>query len=405
MSSGETILRIAAKGDGVTESGKHVAFAAPGDVVAEDGSLIRGPHFVEPPCPHFALRQKQACGGCQLQHCDEEALADFVTSRVVNAAKGHGLEPQKLAPPQLSPPKARRRASLRAINAGGKPAIGFTQAGTHRVVAMRECHVLLPQLMEAKQALETYFRRLKGKYAIGIELAAVDQGVDCTLSGFMPEGLEETEDLLDLCRDFGFARLSLDQGYGAEGFWEPDPVTVSFGGIAVTYPSGAFLQATHHGEECLVSAAKEWLGDCTNVADLFAGLGTFGLSLAGTSKVTAVEADRAAILACRSAAAKARLPLEASHRDLFRNPLRAEELAAFDGILLDPPRAGARSQIEQIAQSTVERVVYISCNPSSWARDGALLVEAGYELAELRPVGQFRWSTHVELASLFVKRG
>jgi 23S rRNA (uracil1939-C5)-methyltransferase len=88
---------------------------------------------------------------------------------------------------------------------------------------------------------------------------------------------------------------------------------------------------------------------------------------------------------------------------LFRNPLRSEELREFHGVSLDPPRAGAREQIVQIAASKVPRVVYISCNPSSWSRDGAMLREAGYRLAEVRPVGQFRWSTHVELASLFVR--
>jgi 23S rRNA (uracil1939-C5)-methyltransferase len=97
--------------------------------------------------------------------------------------------------------------------------------------------------------------------------------------------------------------------------------------------------------------------------------------------------------------------VEAVHRDLFRNPLRAAELARFDGVLLDPPRAGAREQVAQLAASGAPRIVYISCNPSSWARDGALLTAAGYTLEELRPVGQFRWSTHVELASLFVRSG
>jgi 23S rRNA (uracil1939-C5)-methyltransferase len=95
--------------------------------------------------------------------------------------------------------------------------------------------------------------------------------------------------------------------------------------------------------------------------------------------------------------------VEAVHRDLFRNRLRAEELRGFDGVVLDPPRAGAREQVAQIAQSGVARVVYVSCNPSSWARDAVMLRDAGYRLAELRPVGQFRWSTHVELASLFLR--
>jgi 23S rRNA (uracil1939-C5)-methyltransferase len=83
--------------------------------------------------------------------------------------------------------------------------------------------------------------------------------------------------------------------------------------------------------------------------------------------------------------------------------LRADELGGFDGIVLDPPRAGAREQVVQLAAAGVSRIAYISCNPSSWARDGRMLADGGYRLAELRPVGQFRWSTHVELASLFVR--
>jgi 23S rRNA (uracil1939-C5)-methyltransferase len=118
--------------------------------------------------------------------------------------------------------------------------------------------------------------------------------------------------------------------------------------------------------------------------------------------VLAVEAARDTHLACKTAAARLQLPIHPLHRDLFRNPLQADELNRFDGVLLDPPRAGAREQIERLAESTVPKIVYISCNPSSWARDAAMLIEAGYRLAELRPVGQFRWSTHVELASLFV---
>ena len=81
--------------------------------------------------------------------------------------------------------------------------------------------------------------------------------------------------------------------------------------------------------------------------------------------------------------------------------LRASELSRFDAVLLDPPRAGAKSQIAEIAKSDLPRMVYVSCNPSSWARDAAALAKAGFSLLKLRPVGQFRWSTHVELVSLF----
>ena len=209
--------------------------------------------------------------------------------------------------------------------------------------------------------------------------------------------------LLDFARERGLARLSLDQGWGPEMVWEPDPVTMTLSGVPVGLPPGAFLQATLDGEEVLLTDARNHLQNAGIVADLFSGLGTFAFALASQAKVLAVEAARDAHLACKAAAGRAGLPVHAMHRDLFRNPLRAEELNRFDAALLDPPRAGAREQVAEIAASTLARVVYVSCNPSSWARDARVLSEAGFRLASLRPVGQFRWSTHVELTSLFVR--
>ena len=398
MSESTEVIRIAAKGDGVTASGQHVPRSAPGDVVQPDGTLLRGPHHVDPPCRHFGK-----CGGCQLQHVDDVALADFVTSRVVGAAQGQGLTAGKIAPPHLSPPCSRRRASLHAVNGGGRPLVGFTEAGSHRTVDLKECHILAPELFALVEPIRQLLARRKGRYAVDIELTLADQGVDCGLKNLTVEGLEETEAMLDFARDNGLARLTLDQGYGTEALWEPEPVTVTLGGTPVGFPAGSFLQATEDGQAALVAAAREWLGGCNTIVDLFAGLGTFAFSLAGPTKVLAVEAARDAHMACKASAGISGKPVHALHRDLFRNPLVPAELDRFDAVLLDPPRAGAREQVNRIAESAVSRVVYISCNPASWARDAKRLVESGFELEELRPVGQFRWSTHVELASLFVR--
>jgi 23S rRNA (uracil1939-C5)-methyltransferase len=399
----EPIIRVAARGDGVTASGRHASLAAPGDLLFADGTLQPGPHRTTPPCRHFAPRQPRGCGGCELQHLDEQVLADFVRDRVLYAAEGQGLVAEQVAPAHLSPPRTRRRATLRAINGGGRPLIGFNESGSHRVVDMRECHVLAPALFALVEPLRRMLQPRRDRYAVEIQLALTDQGVDCAIKGLAFEGLEQTEALLDFAREQALARLTLDQGYGPETFWEPEPTTVTLSGVPVDFPSGSFLQATHDGETALVAAAREWLGDSASVADLFAGLGTFAFALAGPARVLAAEAAREAHLACRAAAGRAQLPIEPVHRDLFRNPLQSAELARFDAVVLDPPRAGAREQVVQLAASPVPRIVYVSCNPSSWARDARMLVDAGYRLAELRPVGQFRWSTHVELASLFLR--
>jgi 23S rRNA (uracil1939-C5)-methyltransferase len=396
VSHSEPIIRLAAKGDGVTASGRHVAGAVPGDVVDESGHVTPGPHHVAPACRHFGT-----CGGCQLQHTDDAALADFVKDRVVNAAKGQGLEPEELLPVHLSPPHSRRRAGLHGLRTARGAALGYREGGSHRIVDLAECPVLHPALAALIAPLRAFVAAHGPKGMVGIDLTLADQGVEASLVHFPLDGLGPTEAALDFARDQGLARLSFDQGYGAETIWEPDPATVTLAGVAVPLPPGAFLQATADAEAQMVADAAEWLSGARIVADLFAGLGTFAFGLRADRKVLAVEAERAAHLACKAAGAQADARVLALHRDLFRSPLQPEELNRFDAVLLDPPRAGARAQVAEIARSTVGRVVYVSCNPSSWARDAATLAEAGFRLVKLRPVGQFRWSSHVELTSYF----
>lgn len=395
----DPIIRIAAKGDGVTASGAFVAGGAPGDVLLGDGTIRRGENYAVPACRHFGT-----CGGCQLQHVADGALADFVRDRVVHTAAGQGLVPEILAPTHLSPAGARRRASLHGARLGGALVLGFSEAGSHKIVDLKECPVLAPELSALIAPLRKLLARRDGRVSVEIDLTVVEQGVDVSIKGLTVEGLAQTEVMLDFARDHGVARLSLDQGYGPESLWEPDSVSVSMSGVSVPLPPGAFMQATLDGEQALVGAAVEWLKGVSPVADLFSGLGTFSFALAKAgAKVLAAEAERAAHLACKLAAGRSGLIVQAMHRDLFRNPLLPDELNRFGAVVLDPPRAGAKEQVGRIAESTVKRVVYVSCNPSSWARDAAALVAGGYRLVELRPVGQFRWSSHVELASLFVR--
>ena len=155
------------------------------------------------------------------------------------------------------------------------------------------------------------------------------------------------------------------------------------------------LQATQDGEAALVAAVRDAVGDPARAADLFAGLGTFALALPG--QVYAAEASRDAVLALKRAAPH----IAAEHRDLYRRPLDADELANFRALVVDPPRAGAIEQIQSISASKIPRLAYVSCNPATFARDARLLADGGYALNWVRPVGQFRWSTHVELAAAF----
>jgi 23S rRNA (uracil1939-C5)-methyltransferase len=226
-----------------------------------------------------------------------------------------------------------------------------------------------------------------------------DQGVDLILKGVEVAGLEAVEGLTSFCERNRLARLSIDEGHGVEARYEPQPVTVTLSGTMVAFPAGAFLQATSDGEAALIDAVCEATAGSVKLADLFAGLGTFALSLDG--QVTAAEAARDAATALQVAARKAGKPINVEHRDLYRRPLDRQELGSFDAVVLDPPRAGAAKRVRELSASGVGRIAYVSCNPATFARDAEMLVSGGYRIDWVRPVGQFRWSTHVELAAAF----
>jgi 23S rRNA (uracil1939-C5)-methyltransferase len=392
-----TIVRIAARGDGVTADGRHSPLAAPGDELAVDGALTPGPHHITPPCRHFPR-----CGGCQLQHVDDEAYAAYLTDRVTGALAEKKVEAPTMRTPHLSPPRTRRRATLRAERLGRKVILGFNEGKSHRIVDMRECHVLHPALFALIAPLRTLLgSMLKAKRQASVGLTLADQGVDLTLEGVEAEGLAAQEALIAFCQAHNIARLSIDEGYGSESRWEPEPVTVTLGGVPVGLPANAFLQATVDGEAALLAGVVEAVGDAATIVDLFAGLGTFALPLAQSARLVAAEGARDAALALKAGANRLQHPVIVDHRDLFRRPLDTAELNRFEAIVLDPPRAGAREQMATLAACTAKRIAYVSCSPSTFARDARTLIDGGWTLDWIRPVGQFRWSTHVELVSAF----
>ncbi len=391
MTDRNVIVRVAARGDGVAADGRFAAFAAPGDRLSAEGMIERGPHYQQPPCRHFP-----ECGGCQLQHLDDESYAGFVRDRIAAALEAQRVPLPEFAPAHLSPPNSRRRAIISAQRSGKRVLIGFKQERSNRIEDMRECHILRPELFALVEPLRALLGGLvKDRASAAVKMTLADQGVDLLLEGISADSLAAAELLTEFAQRHGVARLSIDDGLGPQTRWEPLPVTITLGGAPVPLPHDAFLQATRDGEAALVQAVQESLGGAAITADLFAGLGTFALNLDG--RVYAAEASRDAVLALKAA----RPAIFAEHRDLYRRPLTLAELNRFEAVVLDPPRAGAEAQVRELAASSVPRVAYVSCNPASFARDARLLIDGGYRLERVTPVGQFRWSTHVELAASF----
>ncbi len=292
------------------------------------------------------------------------------------------------------PPRSRRRAVLE-ISCGE---IGFHAVKSHEIVDMRECLVLTRGLFALAQQLRSRFGFLK---------APADFHVTETLTGFdlgvrSPQKLtpQMSADLAGAVAGLGIVRLNFNNALVLESA----APQVEESGVRVHLPPYSFLQSTVEGEAALQERVRKIVGKAKLVADLFSGVGTFALPLAAKAKVHAVEQDAPALAAlAEGAKAPGLKPVTTERRDLFKLPLTSAELKDYDAVVLDPPRAGAEAQARQLAKSRVPTIAYVSCDPASFARDAAILVQGGYRPGAVTPIDQFLWSSHIELVAGFVR--
>lgn len=396
------IERLNLRGEGVAP-GLVVARALPGETVggeavegriAQPKILTPSPDRVAAPCRHY-----KACGGCALQHASDAFVQEWKTGVVRQALMGQGLE-APFRQTLTSPAGSRRRATLAGRRLKSGALVGFHGRASDTVTAIPECKLLDPALVAVIPALEALVaeggsrkgevRLTVTRYAEGVEVA-VEEGkpLDRALRLALPQ----------IAGAHRLARLV----WNGEVLLQEAPPSLPMGRARVSPPPGAFLQATPQGEAALKAAVIEAVGSAKQVADLFAGCGTFALPLAETAEVHAVEGAAPMLAALdlgwRNAPGLKRVTTEA--RDLFRRPLMPDELKRFDAVVIDPPRASAEAQVAELAQARVPVIAHVSCNPVTFARDAKVLIGAGYRLDWVQVVDQFRWSAHVELAARF----
>ncbi|WP_371224785.1 class I SAM-dependent RNA methyltransferase [Roseovarius sp. 2305UL8-3] len=398
-----TIRRLGHKGDGIADGPVYAPLTLPGEVVTGDldGQVLTNIRIttpsgdrVSPPCRHF-----KSCGGCQLQHASDTFLAQWKTDIVRTALEAHGLATE-FAPMHISPPRSRRRATLSARRTKKGAMSGFHAKGLDVIVEIPDCTLLHPDLIAARPAVEALAQiGASRKHALSVTLTRSSAGIDAAVQGGKPLDGPLRIALAGLAQTHDLARLSWD---GERIVTQRAPIQI-FGKVSVEPPPGAFLQATLEGEAALQNEVASIVGGAGHVVDLFAGCGTFALPLAEDRAVHAVEGDatmtEALDKAWRGVEGLRAVTTEA--RDLFRRPLEPDELAPFDAAVIDPPRAGAEAQVARLAEASIPVLAYVSCNPTSFARDARTLCDSGYRLSRLRVVDQFRWSAHVELVAEF----
>jgi len=408
-----TIDELGLRGDGIakTDTGQiFVPYSLPGETVTAiaDGKRAAllsvrtpSPDRIEPVCAHF-----ETCGGCSLQHLSEEAYRVWKAGLLEKALSVHGIDTTKIKPARFCNPHTRRRAVFSAIRTEKGIQLGFQQAASNHVVDLDECHVVTPEIFSARAAMKELLAAfLPTAKTVHVTVNQTLAGLDLAVDGKIEPGDVEKRAAADKLRALGFARLTVN----GEVILAPRRPVVEFGDVIVAPPPGAFLQAVPAMEEAMAGLVTAHMAKCKRVADLYAGCGTFALRLAKGSTVHAVEGDGPALAALdrafRDNPDKRLKPVTTERRDLVRRPMTAHDLRIFDGVVFDPPRAGAEAQAREIAASTVRRVAAISCNPETLARDLSILIQAGFKLKSVTPIDQFIWTPHLEAVALLERTG
>ncbi len=406
------IARLGHRGDGVADGPDgpiYVPGALPGETVEVEhvpGHPDRrhllaveepSPQRIAPICPHFGV-----CGGCALQHWADGPYRAWKRSLVVEALRQAGID-APVGDMIDAHGGGRRRAVFHARRGTHDVLeVGFTAGRAHHVIPIDRCPILSKSLDGALNAAWAIAEVLRPTAKpLDIQVTATDAGLDIDVRGSGPLTAGSQAALARVAAAHNLARLTRH----GELITQQRVPTIRMGTTTVALPPGAFLQATAEGEATLARLVLEDCAGAKSIADLFAGVGPFALRLAPTARVTAVDDDEAAIAALkRAAAATSGLkPVTAERRDLFKNPLIPAELNRFDAVVFDPPRQGAQAQSRALAESNVPRIVAVSCNPGTLARDLRLLIDGGYRLAAVTPVDQFRYSAHVEIVARLEK--
>ncbi len=353
-----TIHTLGARGDGLADHDGgtvYVPFTAPGDIVSAHlgekrsdgiaaelvGIKVPGAGRIVPACRHFG-----ACGGCAVQHLDDERYAAWKRGLLVEAIARAGGDEHLVAPLIRIAPGTRRRATLGFIRIGKSILLGFAQRASHTLIDVEACPVLAPALVALLPPLRAVLIQALPGGAKGDAVATLTEtGIDLVIDTDGQPSRKAREVLAGFAAAQDLARLSWRTNKGVEPIAHRRMPIVRPGGVSVELPPGGFLQPSIEGETTLarlvLEAVNEFAKPRDRIADLYAGSGSFSLPLAKTHRVHAIEGEGAALAALTRAAGQASLSVTTEARDLARRPLRDKELAVYAAVVFDPPRVGA----------------------------------------------------------------
>lgn len=304
-------------------------------------------------CPFFGI-----CGGCRYDF----ASPDYHTKKLSQ------LDNLPTTADAVWIDSGTRRRADFAFAPG---VFGFFERASKNIIPVRCCPNLLPEINEVLPAVASLPWCGAGACLITVCDNGIDIAITSNLSYFTPE-------FRDAATRLPVIRVS----WNGKIIKQSVAPIINFAGHTVEYPIGAFLQPSSAGADALRELVVSRASGMGRIADLFCGLGNFTFVL---------NADGFDIVGT------------GVKRDLFKKPLTVGMLNQYDCVVLDPPRAGAIAQCQELTRSNVSRIIYVSCNPQTFIRDMEILTRGGYKNTELIPVDQFAGSHHWELFGVFTR--
>jgi len=414
------VQELGQNGDGVVlgdDQRLYIPYASPGDEVSVNLAITkknryqvlsseiirRGENHAEPPCPHYGV-----CGSCQLQHLGEDTYRQFKRDKILRPLRFEGFEnPGPLVlDPIILPPGLRRRANFNFRCRANGVELGYHKYHSYELLTLESCHILKPEIVTfMKPLLEALGQSFPAGFEGEVFITAAHNGLDVHVEvrDRTALTLEQRELWGQFAHDNSLCRLLVSLK-GKEDFtFMREAPFVLFDGIPVESNCRGILQPSREADQLLAKTVTDMLPPSSRkIADLFCGRGTLSLPLSRHAPVDGYEMDQPALDALQSTAQRHQRPITPFYRDLFKLPLKGKELDGYDVVVVDPPRAGAEEQTHALATSQVPTLIYVSCNPLTFARDARILVEGGYRLEIIQPLDQFRWTVHVEVVAKLV---
>ncbi|MFK7901966.1 MAG: class I SAM-dependent RNA methyltransferase [Nitratireductor sp.] len=402
------------QGDGIAhENGNaiYVPYSLEGEEIEVEGDSAQREFVsvksaskdrIDPFCRHFG-----SCGSCQLQHFDHDAYLDWKVDVLKTTLKLSGIE-HPIEPIKSYPRASRRRVVLTGMRTQAGIVFGFSERNSNKIVGIKGCPVLLSELEAALPFARDISRLFAPRHgSIRANILVCENGIDLSIE--VNKEKEQKSDA-NLVREAithpsmaHFIRLSVD----GETVLEKERPVLKAGDTLVCPPPSAFVQANEAAEQDMADLVTKHLKSCKKVIDLFCGFGPFALRLAKKSEVIASEFNQPALdmldRAWRETGGKLK-KISVEKRDLSRRPFAFLELKYIDGVVFDPPRAGAEFQCTHLAKSNVKKIAAISCDPKTLARDLKILIEGGFSIKSITPIDQFAFSHHLETVVLLERK-